>query len=54
VPSSQVEGTSTTGRPVAYRTDDSSGTPAWILIAGLAVASAAVWGGWMLYRRRLY
>ncbi|HSD23051.1 MAG TPA: hypothetical protein VLB79_01855 [Solirubrobacterales bacterium] len=42
--------------PASSRADDGGGggVPAWpIVIVALAVAAAAVWGGWVLYRRRL-
>jgi hypothetical protein len=37
---------------VADTTDD-SGIPTWVVLGGFGVASAAVWGGWVMYRRRL-
>jgi energy-coupling factor transport system substrate-specific component len=51
---SQVAGTSVTGsaRPVDDQSDD-SGIATWVVLVGFGVASAAVWGGWLLYRRRL-
>jgi len=42
--------------PAASATDDGDGggVPAWLIaIAVIAAAGAAVWGGWVLYRRRL-
>jgi energy-coupling factor transport system substrate-specific component len=42
--------------PTSASTDNGGGggVPAWlIVIAALAAAGAAVWGGWVLYRRRL-
>ncbi|HEX6586630.1 MAG TPA: prenyltransferase/squalene oxidase repeat-containing protein [Solirubrobacterales bacterium] len=36
------------------REDDGGGMPAWLIAAGLAAAvPGAVWGGWLVYRRRL-
>jgi Prenyltransferase and squalene oxidase repeat len=32
---------------------DGGGVPAWLMVIGAAAAVAAVWGGWVLYRRRL-
>jgi hypothetical protein len=34
-------------------TDDDSGIPTWIVPAGFAAVAAAIWAGWLLYRRRL-
>ena len=39
-------------QPAADQTDD-SGIPTWVVLVVFGVASAAVWGGWLLYRRRL-
>jgi uncharacterized membrane protein len=33
--------------------DGGGGLPAWIIVVALAAGAAAVWGGWVLYRRRL-
>jgi cobalamin biosynthesis Mg chelatase CobN len=51
-PKPEVEGATVTAQPVAATTDD-SGIPTWVVLVGFAVAAAAVWGGWLMYRRRL-
>jgi uncharacterized membrane protein len=52
-PESEVAGTTVAGRPVAQTSDD-SGVPTWVLLGVICLAAAgAVWGGWLLYRRRL-
>jgi hypothetical protein len=55
--SAESEGSSTPAEaavsPAASGEDDGGGALPWILVAGVAVLAAAVWGGWVAYRRRL-
>jgi energy-coupling factor transport system substrate-specific component len=54
-PESPVVGKSVTGYAPVAGTDagDDSGVPTWVVLAGFGLALVAVWGGWLLYRRRL-
>jgi energy-coupling factor transport system substrate-specific component len=50
----RADGTVTFAPASSTRDDGGGGVPAWLVPALVAVAlGAAIWGGWLLYRRRL-
>lgn len=46
-------GTTAAGAPVSKESRSSEGVPFWVIPVGVAALAAAIWGGWIYYRRRL-